>query len=137
MNGLILDVGCGTNPKGDVNIDLYLDARHRREVLSQETVKRIPNFMLASAEHLPFRNDSFWAVVCVHVLEHLLNPNIALSEFRRVAPAAVILVPNSPKVIEREEHLYSWSMSSLKSLLSRYYDHVEVWAKTWRKSIAS
>ncbi len=28
--GGVLDVGCGLHPRGDVNVDLYIDSRQRR-----------------------------------------------------------------------------------------------------------
>lgn len=42
------------------------------------------NFKLASAENLPFPNDSFDLITCFDTLEHLVHPNKALSEMRRV-----------------------------------------------------
>lgn len=38
------------------------------------------NFIVASATKLPFESDSVDAVVCVGVLEHILDVEIALSE---------------------------------------------------------
>jgi ubiquinone/menaquinone biosynthesis C-methylase UbiE len=64
-----LDVGCGTNPKGDVNIDVIREAQHN---------------LLADAHHLPLRNNSISVIFCDRLLEHLDNPDLALKEINRV-----------------------------------------------------
>ena len=76
-----LDVGCGWNPKGDVNVDLFL----RKPIPEREdeqthyldfkrakatTAKLIENFVLADSNHLPFRANIFDEVLCDHLLEH-------------------------------------------------------------------
>jgi len=75
-----LDVGCGWNPKGDVNVDLFLHkAIPKRE--NEQTiylqykknlgkVQQIPNFLCCDVHFLPFRNEIFDIVVCDHLLEH-------------------------------------------------------------------
>jgi len=64
-----LDVGCGTNPKGDVNIDVVRESKHN---------------LLADAHYLPLRDDSISVIFCERLLEHLDNPNQVLSEINRV-----------------------------------------------------
>jgi len=44
---MTLDVGCGDNQKGDVNIDI------------QKPLGYVENFVLADAEHLPFKTKCF------------------------------------------------------------------------------
>jgi len=83
---MILDVGCGLRPHGHVNVDIY--RRKNPEINSQKIidvdVHKITNFVLASGEKLPFRNESFNEVYCSHVIEHVKNPYRLLSEIRRV-----------------------------------------------------
>jgi len=117
---MIIDIGCGGRPKGDVNIDLFYD-------ISPHTVfkinpRKIRNFIIADAHHLPIRSNSFDLAICHHVLEHLINPAQALEEIRRIAKS----VFNSP-IIEHEKHLYTWSETSIRNLLSLYFSHVETW----------
>ena len=73
----ILDVGCGHNPKGDVNIDLNHKATSHRSPNQTHiddydlNVKAIPNFIVASSEYLPFldsvnesiRNQKHYTVI--------------------------------------------------------------------------
>ena len=73
---LVLDVGCGHVPRGDVNIDLFIKKTGHRSFNTKQitdrkiNVKSIPNFIVASSEYLPFTKDSFYKVVSHHVLEH-------------------------------------------------------------------
>lgn len=66
---MILDIGIGENPRGDVNIDV--------------TRTKYCN-LIASAEHLPLKNTCMDKVLCSQVLEHLSNPTLALREMNRV-----------------------------------------------------
>jgi ubiquinone/menaquinone biosynthesis C-methylase UbiE len=57
----ILDVGCGDNPRGDVNLDLFFYVRYE-------------NFVIGEAHHLPFKTSDFENVYSKHCLEHLESP---------------------------------------------------------------
>jgi SAM-dependent methyltransferase len=92
---LILDVGCGVNPRGDVNVDFvrggdYGQYRTRADVI-------------ASAESLPFRDESF---DCVHfhgLLHHLRNPESGWKEILRVTRDIVVGVePNYNLIFPRD-----------------------------------
>jgi SAM-dependent methyltransferase len=95
----MLDVGCGTKPKGDVNIDFF------REGFNPQTgdqirggfmsAREIPNFVLADAEHLPFKDESFEVAFSSHTMEHVRNPLLMLREMCRVAKRrAIVRVPH-------------------------------------------
>lgn len=82
-----LDVGCGMNPQGDVNIDVSVKPSvYRKTEGSAPRIepKRISNFVLASAEHLPFKNECFNEVICDSAIEHLKSPYKLLREVYRV-----------------------------------------------------
>ena len=86
----ILEVGCGEGfvvrrlrrrfPMATiVSMDLFLNmvrltARQNEQSLS----------ICASASDLPYMNKRFDLVVCVEVLEHLVDPKLALREIKRV-----------------------------------------------------
>ena len=81
---MILDVGCGEIPLGDVNCDLFIvDKGHRRKG-SVLGVKAIKNFVLCDGQQLPFRTCIFERVLSSHVIEHVNNPYRFLSEIVRV-----------------------------------------------------
>jgi SAM-dependent methyltransferase len=91
---LKLDVGCGSKPTGDVNVDFFARGwnnqegdQKRGEYLSP---KCVPNFVVADAKHLPFRNSSFNIVFSSHTIEHVSDPKLMFAEMCRVAKRKVI-----------------------------------------------
>jgi len=90
--GLTLDVGCGPNPRGDVNIDLENVGKFFKERLN----RRIENFVVADACHLPFRGEVFSQVVVVDVLEHLERDWLCLDEIYRVLKSRGRLLLHTP-----------------------------------------
>lgn len=120
-----LDIGCGSKPIGDVNLDLFtgLNPHHGFDY----DPKEILNFILGDAQDLPFRTSVFSQVICDNVLEHISHPYKALDEMARVSKGSVyIIVPNNPPIREHREHLYTWSLTSLRNLLSKHFTKVEI-----------
>ena len=69
---LVLDVGCGEMPMGNVNCDIKISVN-------------IPlNFVLCDSQYLSFRNYCFDRVDTNHVIEHVRNPFLFLKEIKRV-----------------------------------------------------
>lgn len=113
-----MDVGCGSQPIGDVNCDVVKQAHAQ-------------NFVVCDAHFLPFRNNSFDVVHASHVLEHVLEPLTVLREFRRVSKNAVVIkVPDAGfykfGVGEDDRHLYSWNIKTLNALLRKVFNEVKV-----------
>lgn len=79
-----LNVGCGPDNWGDIRVDV--DFRTQTGTLSKLNIR-------ADAHFLPFTDKAFSFVRCWHVLEHLKDPNLALSEIRRVAVSGNIRFP--------------------------------------------
>ena len=75
----VLSVGCGGNEKyrgttiGDINVDVEIP------------VVKLPNFVRASIEHLPFKSDTFDVVKAYNVLEHIKDWKRGLEETLRVS----------------------------------------------------
>jgi ubiquinone/menaquinone biosynthesis C-methylase UbiE len=88
----LLDVGCGPCPRGDVNVDLYVEKTIHRTHQQEINPKQIRNFVKADSLHLPFKTDSFDNVVSYHVIEHVDNPTLFLKECIRVAKKQVLIV---------------------------------------------
>lgn len=80
-----LDIGCGNNPIGDVNLDVSIDrSLHRDNAIIE--IKKVPNFIKGDINFLPFRDNAFTEIFCYHVIEHRgVNPNRAIEEMIRVA----------------------------------------------------
>ena len=123
---LALNIGCGTDTFGDIRVDI------RRVCIELPDKPKTAVNVLASTEHLPFRDLIFRETRCWHVLEHVNNPKKAIRELKRVTYGTLnIRVPIW--------HLYSFLIESIaiirypKNILSqlkyilkwkeRYGDH--------------
>lgn len=108
--GEYLDVGCGTGlilrhlPKGSTGIDL--NPRHLERA---KTYVPHANIILGDAEKLEFPDSSFSTVICTEVLEHLVHPEQALSEIRRVLKPGGRLMGSTP------HHALIWRFRWLSS----------------------
>ncbi len=105
-----LDVGCGTGlilrhlPKGAVGIDL--NPRHlerAKKYVSDATL------LIGDAEKLDFPDESFSTVICTEVLEHLVHPEHAVAEIRRVLKKGGRLIGSTP------HHALIWRFRFLSS----------------------
>lgn len=91
---LVLDVGCGLNPRGDVNLDLYLDSRHRMNGVDMNP-EEIPNFVQGDALDMHmFTDRQFDTVKCFHLIEHFPAPQCwdLLKELWRVTDNRLLIV---------------------------------------------
>ncbi len=96
------------------------------------------SFSQGSILDLPFDDDSFDAVVCSEVLEHLTDWERALGELKRVARHHVIVtVPREPhfkllndagralRYCEDPGHVNFWSWRAFKAVFSPHFEGVE------------
>ncbi|MDP3998140.1 MAG: class I SAM-dependent methyltransferase [bacterium] len=86
----ILDVGCASGwfiseianhyPKNNFfGIDVYREAVAYAKIYYPKVY-----FSCGDAHHLPFSENSFDIVICINVLEHIINPKQILAEIKRV-----------------------------------------------------
>jgi len=140
VENLVLDVGCGDRPKGDVNVDLVqgesIDLESfRGNVNPQHT----SNFIQATVYNLPFRNNVFTIVLCHHLLEHLTYPKKAINELIRVSKRQVeIIVPYKwHELIQnwfrpdrrewaKKHHLWNFTKSQLESVFEEMNLHPSI-----------
>ncbi|UCE15696.1 MAG: methyltransferase domain-containing protein [Candidatus Bathyarchaeota archaeon] len=123
---MILDIGCGSFPLGDVNVDA------KRGVLPTyiETIsKKIVNFVFADAEHLPFRENTFNVVYASHLLEHVEHPFNVLLECNRVSCNVVYLHVPSPRCPNQSKyHIYRWDSNTFETLLRKVFSDVKIYS---------
>jgi len=127
---MILDIGCGDNPKGDINVDLY---RYSNETGNFQKLpyRRIKTKcdIIATGEHLPFKDNTFTLVVSYQVIEHTHDPKRFLSEAIRVSKFKVIIeCPHrkgqTAKIIYHRHYLdEKWFVANLKTT---YAFHCEI-----------
>ncbi len=100
----VLEIGCGagnilerlplTNLHG---IDLSAFLLHK----AKEKLKENVLLLQCDAQKLPYKDQTFTQVICSEVLEHLLDPSVALDEMGRVLKrqgVAIVSVPNESAI---------------------------------------
>ena len=114
---MILDVGCGNNPQGDVNCD----------IVKQDTSTP---FILCDSQHLPFRPETFTTVHSSHVIEHVNDPVLMMEELLRVS---------NKHVTVKTPHLFSYSARGLPFLnkLTGFTYHIHTWTSNYWKKLLS
>jgi len=115
-NHLVLDIGSGAIPRGNIQVDLPPNEsdKHHRSASVTPTI-------YADAHYLPFRANVIERVLCLHIIEHLKRPFDALLEVKRVLEENGTLrieIPN-PRLWnhERKEHLYSWHPDTFHNIV--------------------
>ena len=125
---LRLDVGCGDNPLGDVNVDIYKKSNPQiRENKGFYPVpyKEIPNFIIADAHYLPFPNATFRKTFCYSVLEHVSNPFKALKELLRVTNGTIHIYAHHRWTGKKPYHINfftaTWFSQALRKLNVKFF----------------
>jgi ubiquinone/menaquinone biosynthesis C-methylase UbiE len=80
---MILDVGCGDNPRGTVNVDKF---RFSRETRIDGKIVKTSVDVIATGEYLPFKDNAFEEATSTAAIEHGAQPFKFLSEMVRVSP---------------------------------------------------
>lgn len=121
FKGKVLDIGCGI---GEF-LGLY------RNSVGIDTNKYCVNYckekgfdaVLGNVEKIPFKNGTFNGVICSHVFEHLLRPDKAISEMRRVLKKRgklIITVPDEKAFKKDKSHKIFWNEDNLSVLFKKH-----------------
>lgn len=91
-NEFVLDVGCGTGflfPHIADRVQLLIGVDISQKLLekAKPRKKRYPNthLLLADADHLPFKNQTFHTIFVITLLQNIPKPPITLQEIKRVS----------------------------------------------------
>jgi ubiquinone/menaquinone biosynthesis C-methylase UbiE len=122
---VVLDVGAGFG-----EILAYLRSTNTYRVacdISQralEIAKRnVDDAVVCNAEALPFHDKSIDLILCVEVIEHVINPANLLKEIKRVLRPRgkfILTTPNADNKYYKhdKEHLHSFNRETLIKLIS-------------------
>ena len=143
--GDVCDLACGygygaevleTNGliKSYVGIDASIEAIDQANQRFSSDARRYAH---ASATEIPLADHSADTVVSLETLEHLLEPSLALEEFKRILKPDGILIGSVPSKYfdDRAEDVYGknpyhvtrFTHASLIELLSRYFGTVRIY----------
>lgn len=119
LDGPLLDVGCGTMPYRSLfRVERYVGL----EIDSLATRRRDIADAYYDGTRFPFADGEFQSVLCNQVLEHVFNPEMFLSEVRRVLRPGGRLLLTIPFVWDEHEQPYDYARYSsfgLRALLER------------------
>ena len=128
--GTVLDVGCGTGhaqshlePRRSVGIDLDHDS----------LVGQGRGAVRADMRRLPFGDETFGSVACIHAIEHVPDPQTVVAEAARVLEpggTAVFVTPNRltfgrPDEIIDPYHFIEFDSEQLAELCRHSFESVE------------
>jgi SAM-dependent methyltransferase len=124
----LLDVGCGTGDNlklfANSRLDLHgveyspVSAGHARRLLSDRAA-----IATGSAMDLPYDDDAFDAAICIEVLEHVPDDEMAMREIARVLKPKGILAVSVPyrryfsRYLKTMGHFRHYTRSSLDASL--------------------
>lgn len=115
----ILDVGCGNKPYYPF-FESVATSYTGLDICTGEKVD-----IVSSAEKIPFKKNSFDVVVCFQVLEHIENPEKAISEMHRVLKKGGILMLSTHgnmHVHGVPNDYWRWTRYGLQKIFKRFDD---------------
>jgi ubiquinone/menaquinone biosynthesis C-methylase UbiE len=125
----LLDVGCGLGTflkyVHYIRPDIELYGVDITNNLKSKLPKFI-NFKSASGDKLSFKDSVFDLVISQHVLEHVLNPEDFIKEFKRVTKKYIIIVTPNYK------NLFLWDSKNFYS----DFTHIKPFTKQSFKTLA-
>jgi ubiquinone/menaquinone biosynthesis C-methylase UbiE len=102
-----LDVGSGTQPTGDVNVDI---GPYQRDC--EPSLRTVGVQIYCDYRHLPFRDKAFDVAYSRYVIEHVQDPNGMLRELERVATHATVVTAHwLSRTAKSRSHRWSFHVS--------------------------
>lgn len=139
INGLVLDVGCGTQINRQLfaacyqhywGLD-YIDILKNVSPMGRVISENKPNIpspdICGDAQHLPIRSESVDAVFLTEVLEHLPRPQSALAECHRILKKGGIFILTIPFMLGEHQMPHDY-LRLMRTGLTAYLTE-SVWDK--------
>jgi len=151
QNKVVLDAGCGcgygtnylaaSGAKRAIGVDISPEAI---EYARQHYCAANLAYERMDVTALDFPDETFDAVVCLEIFEHLANQRRLLAEVQRVLrPSGRVIVstPNGRIFSPRGRPINPWhtrefSRDEFEELLGSYFGELELWGQTVKKFVA-
>lgn len=113
ITGRVLDIGAG-------EVDRYSHHFSFKEYVRMDIVSRDGVDIVGSADAIPLPDESFDAVVCTQVFEHLEHPEESATEIFRVLKSGGFLLVTAPQMNELHEEPYDFFRYTKYGLMSLF-----------------
>tara|TARA_Y100001970_G_scaffold292598_1_gene434594 strand:+ start:1780 stop:2517 length:738 start_codon:yes stop_codon:yes gene_type:complete len=148
--GYVLDVACGVGygsrylvDAGFKVIGVDIDVESVSYAQSRYSVLGNPKFVVADAIAMGFGCKTFDVICSFETIEHIKDPNLFLQEIKRLLKDDGIFVVSTPIASDTTNnpanpfHFQEWSPNDFRNLLSKYFDHVELFSQVRRQTDSS
>jgi ubiquinone/menaquinone biosynthesis C-methylase UbiE len=139
----VLDVGCGSGEgawllvKNGASLVVALDFDQVKARQASNLCKDFRSFsaLTMDAQKIGFKDQSFQVITCFEVIEHLPNPDLHLSEMKRIMRMDGILILTTPNKkmrllpLQRPwnlDHLFEYNLRSLRIDLKKHFSFIEI-----------
>lgn len=115
----VLEAGCGSATWLNFGKGVQLAGID----ISEEQLKRntiVQEKIIGDIQQYEFPNESFDAIVCYNVLEHLLNPELAIERFSRAIRPGGFIILGLPNVLSMKGLITKYTPHTLHVLAYRY-----------------
>ena len=151
----ILDVGCGPTCSAQLfhkGKKTYLDPLMNSYLKTYSDKLPDGEKIASTAEGIPKQDESFDVAICVNALDHMIHPEKALLEIRRVlkkdgifmlgiflhpAPIAMFrrFIEKYLPIFREDAHPYSYTVKTIRDVLEKYFS-VQKEIRVFRKDSA-
>lgn len=126
-HGILLDVGCGAKPYEPLFRD-FVDHHYGFEYSTESVYRGCLADFFGDAMRIPLADNSVDTILCTEVLEHLPDPNAAISEFARILRPNGIVITTAPFFypIHDAWDFYRYSPDGIAAIMKRHDLDVEL-----------
>lgn len=127
--GSVIDIGCGVGTLlkfiREKKPKLKLEGRDHSDI----AIKKLKEvYIKGKVEKLPFISGKADIIIATEVLEHMPDDMKLLANMAKVAPIAIITVPNNRlSPAECNEHFRTYTVESMAKKIGKYYSKYQIW----------
>lgn len=113
----VLEIGSGHNPNKRSNVLIDISQNDNTDRAGKLICIDSRPFIIADAQYLPFKDDTFDYIIASHVAEHVDNPTRMCNELMRVGKRGYIETPSRLGDYMFNEQFHKWIVYSKNKTL--------------------